>query len=63
VNRDFDSYGLKHCAETWGGAYVGNGALIAAALHLGFIVEATGRNALINAAARSKWPVNSEAKS
>jgi hypothetical protein len=38
------SYGLKHAAERWGGSngrhpYVANGALIAAALYLGFIIK------------------------
>ncbi len=62
VNRDFDSYGLKHAAERWARAYVGNGALIAAALHLGFIIEPIdgSLNALIGVAGRSKWPKGSE---
>lgn len=30
------SYGLKHSAEAWAGGYVSNGALIAAAIALGF---------------------------
>jgi hypothetical protein len=52
------SYGLKHQAERWGGAYVSNGALIAAAIHLGFKVERVRGtpNALINVAGRTKWP-------
>lgn len=52
------SYGLKHQAERWGGDYVSNGALIAAAIHLGFKVERISGtpNALINVAGRSKWP-------
>jgi hypothetical protein len=37
ANRDDGySYGLKHAAEAWAGAYLPNGALIAAAVHLGF---------------------------
>ena len=41
---DHGSYALKHSAERWGErngleGYVSNGALIAAALHLGFLVR------------------------
>jgi hypothetical protein len=52
------SYWLKHQAERWGGDYVSNGALIAAAIHLGFKVERISGtpNALINVAGQSKWP-------
>jgi hypothetical protein len=52
------SYGLKHQAERWSGDYVSNGALIAAAIHLGFKLEHVSGtpNALINVAAVSKWP-------
>jgi hypothetical protein len=52
------SYGLKHQAERWGGDYVSNGALIAAAIQLGFEVKRIPGtpNALINVAGRSKWP-------
>ena len=35
-NRRQGSYGLKHTAEKWAGAYISNGALIAAALALGY---------------------------
>ena len=35
-NRRHGSYGLKHMAEKWAGAYISNGALIAAALSLGY---------------------------
>ena len=53
-----DSYWLKHQAEWWSGNYVSNGALIAAAIHLGFKVEpiSGSPNALIGAAGRSQWP-------
>lgn len=39
-----NSYSIKHAAERWGGrsgmsSYVSNGAAIAAALHLGFVVS------------------------
>jgi hypothetical protein len=52
------SYFLKHQAERWTGDYVSNGALIAAAIHLGFKVEPIQGtpNALINVATRTKWP-------
>jgi hypothetical protein len=58
VNRDFDSYRLKHAAEHWAGGYVSNGALIAAALHLGFVVEpiAGSLNAYISVSGETKWP-------
>jgi len=62
VNRDFDSYGLKHGAEDWAGGYVSNGALIAGALYLGLIVEPIdgSLNARINIGARTKWPKRAE---
>lgn len=52
------SYWLKHQAERWAGDYISNGALIAAAIHLGFRVERIFEtpNALINVAGRTKWP-------
>jgi hypothetical protein len=46
------SYGLKHCAENWAGHYISNGAMIAAALMLGWKVKRAwndGPNATI-------WP-------
>jgi len=39
INRRAHSYRLKHSAEAEGGAYVSNGALIAAAIDLGFAVK------------------------
>jgi hypothetical protein len=58
INRSHGSYGLKHAAEAWSGDYVSNGALIAAALHLGLRMEpiAGTPNAYFNVAAPSKWP-------
>ena len=55
---NFGSYWLKHQAERWSGDYVSNGALIAAAIHLGFKVEHIDGtpNALINVAGWNKWP-------
>jgi hypothetical protein len=52
------SYSLKHQAERWAGDYVSNGALIAAAVHLGFKVEriAGSPNARINVASHRQWP-------
>jgi hypothetical protein len=38
IARGETSYGLKHEAERWAGHYISNGMLIAAAIHLGFIV-------------------------
>jgi len=35
-NKSFSSYGLKHDAEAWAGLYITNGALVAAALILGY---------------------------
>jgi len=55
---NYGSYGLKHQAERWARGYVSNGALIAAAIHLGFKVKRVPGtpNALINVAGRTKWP-------
>jgi len=36
INRRKSSYGLKEEVEDWAHGYVGNGAFIAAALHLGY---------------------------
>jgi hypothetical protein len=53
-HRSVDSYSLKHAAERWAaahgskGAYVSNGALIAAALARGLTVRRRGINALID---------------
>jgi hypothetical protein len=59
-NLEGGSYGLKHAAETWGGfnafsGYISNGALIAAAICLGFMVKwhALGLNAGINVSTKS----------
>lgn len=48
------SYGLKHFAERSLGSYVSNGALIAAAIHLGFPIErrGSGPNASLGVARR-----------
>jgi hypothetical protein len=59
ANRDGGcSYGLKHAAEGWAGAYLPNGALIAAAVHLGFpIVRCPSAiNCWIGVASARKWP-------
>lgn len=63
VNRDFDSYCLKHEAERFAGGYVSNGALIAAAIHLGFAIEDIygSRNVRVAVSGRSKWPKNGAA--
>jgi hypothetical protein len=55
---DGHSYGLKHAAEEWAGAYITNGALIAAAVHLGFpIVQCPSAiNCWIGVASARKWP-------
>jgi hypothetical protein len=37
----FSTYGWKHLAENWTGAYVSNGMFIAAAKSLGFTVRQT----------------------
>jgi hypothetical protein len=53
----YSSYFLKHEAERWGGrngmcTYVSNGALIAAALHLGLVIDEYG----------NCWPTSPNAK-
>ncbi len=52
------SYSLKHQAERWAGDYISNGAIIAAAIHLGFRIEPIfgTPNARINVVGRTKWP-------
>ena len=58
-NRDDGhSYGLKHAAEKWAGAYITNGALIAAAVHLGFPITPcpSAINCWIGVASVRKWP-------
>jgi hypothetical protein len=55
------SYGLKHVVQAWAGIYIPNGAMIAAAAHLGFsIAQCPSRiNCWIGVAGRRKWPVQS----
>jgi hypothetical protein len=58
-NRDDGhSYGLKHAAEAWAGAYLPNGALIAAAVHLGFPIRQcpSAINCWVGVASARKWP-------
>lgn len=63
INRRVSSYGLKHQAEGFhrdlglADVYVGNGMLIAAAIHLGFKVMRTGINACLNIGARQDHPI------
>lgn len=57
------SYGLKHGAERWGdqngmSSYVGNGVLIAAALHLGMRVLLDDYNAHIGITLNSRQEVD-----
>ena len=47
-NMGFSSYGLKHMVERQFGAYISNGVLIAAGLHLGFKHSVFGPNAFFN---------------
>ena len=63
INRRISSYGLKHQAEGFHrdlgltDVYVGNGMLIAAAIHLGFKVMRTGINACLNIGAKQEHPI------
>ena len=59
-NQECDSYLLKHVVEHWCGTYVSNGALIAAALHLGLAVRQCPSfiNAWIGVAGRRQWPTH-----
>lgn len=56
INRKRTSYGLKHDLERYSSdmglnnTYVTNGMFIAAAIHLGFMVERDGPNAMFNIA-------------
>lgn len=61
-NRSFDSYFAKHAAERWAGAYVSNGALIAAALFIGHPIEdcPSRINCHIAVAGPLKWPKERE---
>jgi hypothetical protein len=63
VNYRVSSYGLKHGAEHYfrdrglNNNYVSNGALIAAAIHLGFNYRADGPNAYFNMGRRHEEPL------
>lgn len=45
-----NSYGLKHEVENWADAYISNGALIAAALGLGYEYAVSGPNVVLSVA-------------
>lgn len=47
---DRGSYGLKHDVENWADAYISNGALIAAALGLGYEYVVSGPNVVLSVA-------------
>ncbi len=47
-------YGLKHEVESWAGTYTSNGALIAAALRLGFKCHAAGPNVVLTVGATAR---------
>jgi hypothetical protein len=63
INPKAFSYGLKHAAEHFhrelgnNDNYVSNGALIGAAIHLGFDYRADGPNAYFNMGLRQEHPV------
>jgi hypothetical protein len=60
------SYYLKHAAERWAGAYVSNGALIAAAVHLGFPIERSPSHINANIGVTTlerRWPGRDSARS
>lgn len=62
LNTKATSYGLKHQAEAFhlsrdAESYVSNGALIAAAIHLGFNIGQSGPNAYFNLGSRQQYPV------
>ena len=58
VNRKAGgSYGLKHKAERWAGDYISNGALIAAAIHLGIPFEQIKDSPNVYLAVSSKCPL------
>ena len=58
VNRKAGrSYGLKHKAEEWAGEYISNGALIAAAIHLGIRYERDKDSPNVVLAVSSKCPL------
>ena len=56
------SYHLKHLCEGAMGNYVANGALIAAALALGIIIERRGMYARLGIGAASRWPERARPK-
>ena len=47
--NDRSSYGLKHDVENWPDTYISNGALIAAALGMGYKYEVAGSNVVLMA--------------
>jgi hypothetical protein len=55
------SYRLKHVAERWSDSYIPNGAMIAAAVHMGFRLEPLPSriNVLIGVASARRWPLAS----
>jgi predicted transcriptional regulator len=63
INQRASSYGLKHRAENFHrdrgttDSYVSNGALIAAAVYLGFNIRQDGPNACFNIGAQQDHPV------
>jgi hypothetical protein len=54
------SYHLKHVAERWAGAYISNGALIAAAIHLGIPFDRSDETLNVYLAVSSRCPMASE---
>jgi len=61
INRKSgSSYGLKHKAEKWAGDYISNGALIAAALHLGIQFEQIPDTQNVYLAVSSRCPLVNE---
>lgn len=64
INETSSSYNLKHEAEESAGHYIANGALIAAALHLGFKIKPAsnnyGPNVLLNITAQRYRPQRDE---
>lgn len=61
INEKVSSYGLKHQAERFckdrGDGYVSNGALITAAIHLGFNIRQDGPNAYFNIGGKQDSPL------
>jgi hypothetical protein len=58
------SYRLKHVAERWSDSYIPNGAMIAAAVYMGFRIEPLPShiNVLIGVASARRWPLASSTK-